>query len=571
MEGSITSIGLNGGVNIKAQPSLGGNINFNFKKKKFSINASLTSGFGKYISEGTSTTTYTDSTGIIENYDGTNKGNHFYGMANIKMKYDFNKKHSLTFGVRGWGGGSGSDNSSVSDIKQNDFLNQLSSSSSESKNVWIAPTAHLSYKWKTDDFGSNFSTRFQYNKTIRDNDNIDTSFFNNTISGVNSNFKRQTISRDRPDVFTTFIDFVEVFDSTGWELAVGGFYSFLINGKTYDQYNRLDDQWVLDNQFSNSYDYNEQIGALYFDVEKAWKKFSFKLGLRGESTFISGFSNSLNSTIIDTIYINLFPSTSFMFNFNKNWSLTLGYTGRFNRPRFENYDPFIRQSDSLNIQYGNPQLLPEYAHIVSAEIGYKMGYSFEVSYKRINRPISTRSFVDSNTYIQHSTSDNGRYIDALNVSFSIPVNLKWWRGYHTLWAEYSNYVFTDVFYRDPFGNFTFGMYFYETFILPKKWRLNTNLSLNTYATGNTISKPVAYWSVGVSRKFLDDKLNIKFDIKNIVPPKTRSESYGANYYTSSISQWSFTSFKLSITYKFGRLKAVQRIDDAKKGGQSDRL
>jgi hypothetical protein len=50
MEGSVTSIGLNGGVNIKAQPKLGGNINVNFKKKKFSLNFSVNGSFSKYVS-----------------------------------------------------------------------------------------------------------------------------------------------------------------------------------------------------------------------------------------------------------------------------------------------------------------------------------------------------------------------------------------------------------------------------------------------------------------------------------------------------------------------------------------
>lgn len=571
MEGTVTTVGLNGGVNIVGQPNIGANVNLNFKKKKFSLNLSLNGSYSKYKSLSDSRTEYTDSSQIITNSSSVSRGQHFWGYTDLKMRYDFNKKHSLTAGIKGWGGGNTGVSDESSDFTQFSVLNQTSSGNTDGGNLWINPTAHLNYKWNTNEYGSYFTTRFQYNIRIRDGNSINNSAFQNYLDSTATNFRRKTDSRDRPNVFTTYIDYVHVFDTTGWEIGTGGFYSGLINDKIYDQYNFEDNDWVKDNTFSNSYDYTEQIAALYFDVEKSWEKFSFKLGVRSEATFINGFSRSLNKQIIDTYYINLFPSSTFMFQLSKDWNLTLGYNGRIDRPQFENYDPFVQQRDSLSITYGNPNLLPEYSHVASMELGYKMGYSLEASYTRTNRPISTRSFVDSNTYIFHSTPDNADYSDEVSLSLSIPINLKWWRGYNTLWGSYSKYYFPEDFYRSPFGNFTFGAYLYQQFFLPKDWSINTSLNVNSNASGNSLSKPNFYWNLGIGKKLLDGDLNLRLDVNNIIPPKYRNQIYGANYVTYSNTQWSFTTFKVSITYKFGRLKAVSQIEDAKKGGQSDRL
>ncbi len=573
MEGSVTSIGLNGGINTLAQPNLGANINVNFKKKKFSLNFSVNGSYSKYKNPSWERTEFTDSSGIVTESNSQNFGTHFWGYANLKMRYEFNSKHSLTAGIRGWGGGNKGGSDGDASYLRHSILDQQELTNSRNGNVWVNPTAHLNYKFKTDSAGSYFSTRFQYNVSIRDGNTENTSDFFNYTDTTSSNFKRKTDSKDRPNVFTTFIDYVHIFDTSGWELAVGGFHSGLLNDKIYDQFNFEDNDWVKDQQFSNQYDYTEHIGALYFDVEKEWKIFSMKFGLRGEATFINGFSQALNQEIIDTMYFNLFPSATFMFNLGKKkkWTISTSYTARIDRPKFENYDPFIRQPDSTAITYGNPNLLPEYSHNVSLEIGYGYGYSLEIYYSRDVRPIATRSFVDSNTYISHSTPGNALYSDGIGADLSIPINFKWWRGYNSVYAEYTKFYFPQNFFRSPFGTLEFGIHLYEQFFLPKDWSINTNLRISSWANAESISQPQVYWSAGIGKKLLDGDLNLRFDVNNIVPPKNRSTWYGANYTTESQYQWAFTTFKLSVRYKFGRLKAVSHIEDAKKGGQSDRF
>lgn len=571
MEGSVTSVGLNGGVNIVGQPKLGGNVNFNYKKGKFSLNLSANGSYGRYKSPSSSRVEYTDSSGIVTNSQSTGYGGHFWGYGNLKMKYNINKKHSLTAGLRGWGGGNDGKNDAESEFYQHSVLEQNSSSNSINGNIYVTPTAHLNYKWLTDSSGSYFTTRFQYNISIRDGFTEDNSNYNNIPAQFTSNFRRRTSSEDRPNVFTTFLDYVHILDTTGWEFAVGGYHSGLINGKIYNQFNFIDEQWQKDEQFSNAYDYDEHVAALYFDFEKEWKAFSLKLGVRGEGTFIKGFSKALNQTIIDSSYFLLFPSTTMMFNLSKKWTMTMSYNPRIERPQFENFDPFIRQSDSTNITYGNPNLLPAYSHTASLEFGYGYGYSLEISYSRTNNPISNRSFMDSLTFINHSTPANASFSDKIGLDLSIPINLKWWRGYNSLWTSYQKFYFPENFQRNPFSNLSFGLYLYEQFFLPKDWSINTSLNVSAYGDAESISNPNYYWNVGLAKKMLDGDLNIRFDINNIIPPQFRRESYGANYIIYSNSQWAFTSFKIGIRYKFGRLKAVSHIEDAKKGGQSDRL
>ena len=69
-------------------------------------------------------------------------------------------------------------------------------------------------------------------------------------------------------------------------------------------------------------------------------------------------------------YFELFPSLYLTYSLPKDNELQLNYTRRVNRPRGRQINPFKDYSDSTNISYGNPDLMPEFSS------------SFEFSYMR---------------------------------------------------------------------------------------------------------------------------------------------------------------------------------------------
>ena len=261
-----------------------------------------------------------------------------------------------------------------------------------------------------------------------------------------------------------------------------------------------------------------------------------------------------------------------MFFFENDMDLTMSYSTDFERPRFANYDPFVRQSDSLSISYGNPYLLPEYGHDFSIEWGIWEGLSLEVAYGRYSNPISNLVFVDTATNIQQSTSKNASLKQELSANISWPTRLGFWSGYHSIWFDYSKTDFTAEFDRAPFFGIGFGVYFYEHFTLKKDYFINTTLQINRYSfDANTQSRANYRWNVGAGKKFLDGDLSVQLKVNNIIPQKYNSTSVGSNFRSTDFYQGQFTQFNVSLSYKFGRLKAISNIQDVGGSGQGGRL
>lgn len=569
LEGTRTTIGINGGVNTQGLPNLGASIGLNMKRKKFSMNLNLNGSINRSRTIYNSQSFYGTSE---QNREGGGNSGRLWSFAKIKMKYDINKNHALTLSGRGWGGGNRTNSITDGEFVDNGVINETFRKDNKAEYNWLNFSSGLRYKWKTDTLGSFFTAKLGYRKRLNSGETENNSNYFNNNGDITQSFTRRTNNKDKPDIGSIDIDYVHQFDTTGWELATGLTYNILYNGTNYNQFDLIDDGWQEDVPASNSYDYTEHIGAVYVDVEKEWDKFGLKFGVRGESTFIRGNSKSLNQQFIDTAYFTLFPNLTTMFFFENDMDLTMSYSTDFQRPRFANYDPFVRQSDSLSIEYGNPYLRPEYGHDFAIEWGIWEGLSFEVAYGRYSNPITNLVFIDTATNIQHNTSKNGSLNQELSANISWPTRLGFWSGYHSIWFEYSKTNFTAEFDRTPFFGIGFGVYFYEHFDLKKDYFINTTLQINKNAYGGGTQSEATYrWNIGAGKKFLDGDLSFQLKVNNIIPQKYNSSSVGSNFRTTNFYQGEFTQFNASLTYKFGRLKAISHIQDVDGSGQGGRL
>lgn len=130
---------------------------------------------------------------------------------------------------------------------------------------------------------------------------------------------------------------------------------------------------LIKNQSSN-YKFNDQVYAGYVILSRQKEKFTYQLGLRGESSFYTGELIDSNKTFKNYFPASLFPSISGTYDLNGKDNFQLSYSRRINRPTFFQLIPFTDYSDSLNLKRGNASLKPEFTH------------SFELSYlKTINQ------------------------------------------------------------------------------------------------------------------------------------------------------------------------------------------
>lgn len=570
LEGYNVTVRTEAGANTKLNPTAGMHLGLSLKKKKFSLNGYFGGSFNESYGFNTVAGNTTDDSNLGMNSESVYVSRNVWQYYSVKSAYRISDKQRLAFGVNGYGGGGSSKDTSSSEYAKSNELLTRSSSISENSWKWLNNSVFLNYTIDTDTNNSNLEINLNYVNKVSANGNASKSIFEYIASGETSNFDIRNESRDVPHIGELRINYEHVFDTTGWKLSGGGSYNILLNGKRFDRFNNVGSDWIIDSEFSNSYDYQEYNGALFFEVSKQWDKLGVRAGVRAEYTKLDGYSNSLNQQFIDSSYVLPFPSASIMYEPNSKLGITLFYDSGIDRPQFSNYDPFVRVEDSLNISYGNPFLRPAIEQTIGLDFDLFYAYNLSVSYSHKNSPASQYSFVDQESFLSETTPWNADSEQELNASFSIPFQTDWLQGWNSVWASYSKYNFTPIFGREAFYNLTYGVYSYLTFILPKDMNIMNRLHINKWGGDNSIGNTTVNWGVRFTKKYKGNKFQIFADVGNIIPPKNRQTVYSGNYQYETNSQNQFTTFKIGLFFKFGRLRSDAQIKEST-SGQSDRL
>lgn len=569
LQGYNMNINANGGFNTQLKPTGRLGLGLSLKKSKFSMNAYAMCNYRSSNSFGFRNTVVTDSTDRTTAYNYEDENWSIWQHFSVKSAYQINDRQKLTAGLSGGGSVYNASGNSIEMYYMADELSTTKDQNSNSQSSWLNNRAFLNYILETDTNKSNLEVNLNYQLKIRESNSTYLSSFLNAGTSNISNYDIRNENRNRPNVGELRVTYEHIFDTTGWKLSAGGAYSIIFNGMRFDQSNLIDGDWVIDPEYSNSYDYIEQIGSAFTEVTKNWKSVSARFGLTAEYTDLDGYSNSLSKQFIDSTYVMLFPSASVMINPWKNFSMTFRYNSGISRPSFSNYDPFVRVQDSLSIEYGNPYLRPAvyYSGGVSFDFFYKYNLSFDYTYR--DNSVSTLVFIDSN-FVTNSTPWNSDNDQELNAYISLPLKTKWMSGWNSIWMSYSMAQFTPEFQREDFTYFTFGLWSNINFYLPGDFTITNRLHASRWGSESFLGNFRASWGIRVTKKMLDNNLRIFAEVQDIVPPKNKNERFANNYYSYSESQYAFTSFKLGIYYKFGRLKQDARIKESE-SGQSGRL
>lgn len=339
------------------------------------------------------------------------------------------------------------------------------------------------------------------------------------------------------------------------------------------------DNMKLDNV--NDLDYDQYIIGLYAGYLVKWKKLSTKTGLRLERTWNDGNSKTSGiSTDFTNRLFNLVPYITFSYMPKQGQTIKLSYTQRLSRPGIWYLNPYVNNSDSLNISYGNPMLKSEVSH--SFELGYtyftpKINFSVSSTSSFANNAIERISRVESNGATVSTYENIGKdqlyglnfYLSyrpsgKLNLFFNGGVN------YSKLEANAGYSIINKGFsYRGAFGG-------RQT--LWKDGSVNANLGV--YSSSIMLqgrSSTFYYTSLGISQYFLKRKMMLSVS--------TSDPFWYRKKYTNNSEDITFKSYiensypaqnvRLSLTYNFGKMdlqvkKARRGIknDDLKSGSES---
>ncbi len=120
-----------------------------------------------------------------------------------------------------------------------------------------------------------------------------------------------------------------------------------------------------------NYKFNDRVLAAYSTYSNVLgKKTNYQVGLRAESSKYTGTLLTTGKGFSNSYPFSLFPSLNLTHQISQSQDIQFSYARKINRPNFFQILPFIDYTDSLNINRGNPNLVPEFTN--SLELNYQL-------------------------------------------------------------------------------------------------------------------------------------------------------------------------------------------------------
>ena len=360
--------GLNGLVSVTAGNGgrYNGSLNVNYRKDRFNIFAGYDNRVGKFNSTGNSvreTFRNEDTTRLFQ--DQGSSFEHYVQSLNAGIDFQLNETNTLsfTYQLRKMSFESSGDNRSVTNNQNGSILRDFNRLSASDRNI-NSNNYTLSYKRSYELKGRELTADFIINDNAMKGDQDIRQTEN--IPGFDALFRQRSGSRNTNLMYVAQANYAQPFEN-GARIETG----FKSTIKNLTMRNDLSDsignEWVLNENANNNFDYFEQIHAVYGIYSSSFKKFKYQVGLRAEQ-LISESDIIQAKDKFDLSYISLFPSVHTVYELTKTQQVALSYSRRIRRPGNRQLNPYIDYSDSLNISKGNPKLKPEY--INSFELGW---------------------------------------------------------------------------------------------------------------------------------------------------------------------------------------------------------
>ena len=258
-------------------------------------------------------------------------------------------------------------------------------------NRWLQHTANLNY---THVFSSALDRELTINIDYNRNNNNTATDSRNDYFPVFADKYDLTIGqnvRHLTNIYSGRVDFRTNFWQTG-KIECGSKWL-----TTQTIYNSITDTLNI-NSFLSDFNYIEHIAALYTTIGKQFgEHWSTKVGLRGEYTHSIGKWISADSSSIKS-YFNLFPSVYIGYIPAPDWSVSINYSRRIDRPHYTMLDPSWQYEDGHSFRAGNTELKPSFTHNILVSFGYSEYISLDFDFAHI------RDIMDYQTSILQGAS-----------------------------------------------------------------------------------------------------------------------------------------------------------------------
>ena len=367
---------------------------------------------------------------------------------------------------------------------------------------------------------------------------------------------------------------------------------------TLEQENLDNGNLEINDIYTNVFDYDQNVNAIYSQYGSKFGKFSFLFGLRLEHTQLKGKIDSTLTdeelveafgfpidTDFDNNYLGLFPTLNLIYNLNgsdsdNEESITLGYNRRINRPRGWFINPFPSRSSRTNVFQGNPNLEPAFSNT------FDLGYLKRWEKFTLTTSVYYQHEDDSFERIQENTGQ--QTTDGIDIIRTIPINLstnkrtgaelgflynpaKWLRlnSSFNFFQFETEGDFNGVDYSAK--NTSWFARFSSKVTLPWSidWQTNARYR-GARQDAQSDTDGILSIDLAFSKEILKNKGTLSLNVRDLLNSRKRQSTTTTDFFTRyNESQWRQRQINLSFIYRFNQQNNKRNRSDRGNGGDED--
>lgn len=415
-----------GGIDSRARVNMGGDINARDGKINLFAGGNFNQRRNLSMGETERQNLFgTPLTNVLQTSDNENNG--FFASGRGGLDWFMDNRNTLT--INGNIHGGSFEPEDLLNIKTDSLLTTGIASSesireSLSKRKFRNLGAALLYKHIFPKDGKEWTADLNYNSSKNNGEGN----FTTTFPSSSYESRERQASEGENQFITIQTDYVNpINDKMKIELGARAALRDYTSNNNNFVYDPTDDTWIYVPNFGDQYKFNDKVFAAYGTFSHQFPKWGYMVGLRAESSQYTGTLVVEESSFKNDYPLSLFPSVFVTRKLNEEDNIQMSYTRRINRPNFFQLIPFTDFSDSLNLQRGNPDLVPEFTN--SLEMSYQnifaKGHNLLVSvyYKEATDLITRYQFTEINQVLGRevvvSSYTNSNRSQAYGVEFTL--------------------------------------------------------------------------------------------------------------------------------------------------------
>jgi outer membrane receptor protein involved in Fe transport len=309
---------------------------------------------------------------------------------------------------------------------------------------------------------------------------------------------------------------------------------------------------------TDRFKYGQDVISLYSMYNLRLKKSTIRAGLRVEYTNIDGDFTS-SKTQVKSSYTTLLPNIQFTNRMSPVTTLVFNYTKRLQRPYIWDLNPFVYNNDSLNISFGNPDLGPQTAHALSAQVRFNKGNTFigiNIDGSYSDDKILQYSSFDPQTGITKTTSLNiGKEFQAgLNLNLSTRITEKW--NIYIGGSVRYNKVTNNSDASQSNNGFGYDVGLNTTYKFSEKFMASSFFGFWQELPTIQTTYPFNTWhNVALNYKVFKNKINISLRGVNYYEKNREftNTTKDKNFYNTNMTRVIRAGGVLALTWNFGKL------------------